>query len=643
LSLQPILLFDGECGICRSWVSYWQRLTEGRVVYRPYQDAAAEFPAISAEAFARAIWLIEPEGQVYSGAAASYRVLSYAPGHGGWWWAYRHVPGFAAASERAYRFFAGHREFLGRVTRLLWGAVLEPERHTLASWLFLRFLGAIYVVAFASLAVQVLGLVGRDGVLPLGDYLSAARQGWGEAAFWRLPTLFWLASSDTALIAAAVAGVALGVLVLLNIGVRAALVGAFALYLSFVYAGQAFMNFQWDQLLLEAGFLAIFLTAGSPIVVWLYRFLVFRFLFLAGAVKLASGDRAWRSLSALDYHFWTQPLPTPLAWYAAALPRPLLAGATAGVLLIELGLVFLIWLPRRLRAIAGFAVLLFELLIMLTGNYNFFNLLTMALCVFLFDDAALRRVVPAPFAQRAKRREPRPGYAATATAALLALILVPAGLNRLWQPLAGSDLPLAGALSEAIAPLLIVNPYGLFAIMTTSRPEVILEGSDDGRTWREYVFRYMPGPVARAPPWCIAHQPRLDWQMWVVGYGGPAANPWVEALVQSLLRGSAPVLALLAANPFPEHPPKYLRAELYDYRFADAETHARTGEWWVRRLEGLYLPPVSLDTVSRPLKNLRAGEARTPRRAPARGKRRAGADRRSLRPTGGIRPRCSAR
>ncbi len=305
---------------------------------------------------------------------------------------------FAEASEWSYTFFARRRDLLSRATRLLWGPALEPERNTLVSWLFLRLFGAIYVAAFASLGVQVLGLVGPDGILPLGEYLSAARQGWGAAAYWRLPTLFWLGSSDTVLLAATMIGVVLGLLVTLGIWVRPALIGAFVLYLSFVYAGQVFMNFQWDLLLLEAGFLAIFLTAGSHIIVWLYRWLVFRFLFLAGAMKLLSGDPTWRNLTALDYHFWTQPLPTPLAWYAAQLPHWVLASATAVVLAIELGLVFLILLPRRLRTIAAWGVLLFQLLILLTGNYNFFNLQTMLLCIFLFDDAALRRLVPSRLA-----------------------------------------------------------------------------------------------------------------------------------------------------------------------------------------------------------------------------------------------------
>ena len=205
--------------------------------------------------------------------------------------------------------------------------------------------------------MQILGLVGSGGLLPLGEYLAAAREGWGTDAYWRLPTLFWLGSSDALLVAGTIAGVALGALVVANVMTRAALVALFALYLSYVYAGQLFMSYQWDLLLLETGFLAIFLTGGSRIVVWLYRFLLFRFLFLAGAAKLLSGDPTWTSLTALDYHFWTQPLPTPLAWYAAQAPHWLLAAATAASLFIELIAAFLIFLPRRPRMLAAVLVL----------------------------------------------------------------------------------------------------------------------------------------------------------------------------------------------------------------------------------------------------------------------------------------------
>src|SRR5207249_1604582 len=279
-----------------------------------------------------------------------------------------------------------------------------------------------------SLNVQIIGLVGHDGILPLHNYLDAAYQALGNTAYRVLPTLFWLKASDPVLIAGTLVGVLLGLLVIVDWWTRPALIGLFVLYLSYVYAGQDFTSFQWDLLLLEAGFLAIFLTAGSRIVVWLYRWLVFRYFLVAGAVKLLSGDATWRDLTALDYHFWTQPLPTPLAWYAAQLPPWILAAATTATLVVEIVCVFLIFLPRRPRIAAAVALLLFEMLIVLTGNYNFFNLLSMLICVFLFDDAALSRLMPGRFALWARRKAPHPGRAATMVASALALVVVPVGL-----------------------------------------------------------------------------------------------------------------------------------------------------------------------------------------------------------------------
>jgi predicted DCC family thiol-disulfide oxidoreductase YuxK len=595
----PTLVYDGDCTICRYWVIYWQGLTNERVVFRPYQEAATDFPTIPLEAFQRAIQLIEPDGHVYSGAAATFGVLRRAPGRSAWWGCYAHLPGFAALSEWAYAYFARRRGLLNRLTRLLWGPALQAERYALVSWVFLRLFGAIYIAAFASLGVQILGLVGHAGIAPVGEYFEVARQALGNSAYRFLPTLFWVNSSDTALVAGTVIGALLGLLVVVDRWTRPALIGLFALYLSYVYAGQGFMSFQWDALLLEAGFLAIFLTGGSRIVVWLYRWLVFRYLFLAGVVKLLSGDPTWRNLTALEYHFWTQPLPTPLAWYAAQLPTWLLVGGTAATLVIELGSVFLIFLPRRLRAVAACCVLLLQSLIVLTGNYNFFNLLTMLLCVFLFDDAALRRLIPRWFELRAQTHALLPGRAATLIAMALALIVVPVGLNRIWQTLARTDLPVLGALTHAVSSLSIVNPYGLFAVMTTTRPEILIEGSADGQVWREYVFRYKPGPLSRPALWNIPHQPRLDWQMWFAALGSIRDNPWIESLMLRLLEGSPSVLALLDSNPFADGPPKYVRALLYDYRFADRHTHIVTGQWWVRRPEGLYFPQVSLADFGR--------------------------------------------
>ena len=565
--LRPTLIYDGDCGICKKWVTYWEGLTGARVIYRPYQDAAQDYPDIPIDTFRHAIQFVETDTRVYSGAAATYRVLRYAPGRQGWWWIYAYVPGFAPVAEWVYAFFARRRDLLSHVTRLLWGTTLEAERYDAVIWVFLRGLGLVYFAAFASLAAQILGLVGSAGVLPVESFLQAAREYYGIAAYRTVPTLFWLNASDTTLVMGTVAGIALALLVVSGVAVRAALVGLFALYLSYVYAGQAFMTFQWDELLLEVGFLAIFLTGGSRIVVWLYRWLLFRYLFMAGAAKLLSGDATWRNLTALEYHFETQPLPTPLAWYAAHLPQWILVGGTAATLVIEVGVAFLIFAPRRLRAGAAWCVLGFQSLIALTGNYNFFNLLTMLLCVFLFDDAALRSVIPKRLAARVGEQPTRAGRTATTIAVLVALTVVPAGVNRTWQLFTATRLPLAGTLTDAIAPLLIVNSYGLFAVMTTTRPEIVVEGSDDGKQWREYEFRYRPGSISRRPPWNVPHQPRLDWQMWFAALSDPSDSPWFGNFLRRLLENDPSVLSLLAGNPFPDHPPKYVRAMLYDYRF----------------------------------------------------------------------------
>jgi predicted DCC family thiol-disulfide oxidoreductase YuxK len=596
---RPTLVYDGDCGICRYWVNYWHDLTGDKVVYRAYQEAAADFQQIPPEAFRRSIQFIEPDGQVFSGAAARYRLLRVVPGRSFWWWWYTSIPGVAPVTEWAYTYFARRRGLLNHVSKVLWGPALEAERYQLVGWVFLRLLGAAYIAAFASLGVQILGLIGHAGILPLDSYLSAAHRALGSGAYHLMPTLFWLNSSDGALVAGALLGVLLGALVVVDLWTTPALIGLYVLYLAYVYAGQDFMTFQWDLLLLEAGFLAVFLSRGSRIVVWLYRWLVFRYMFMAGLVKLLSGDPTWRNSTALEYHFWTQPLPTPLAWYAAQLPHWLLIGATAATLLIELGLVFLIFLPRRIRAFAAFSVLALQLMIILTGNYNFFNLLTMMLCVMLFDDAALRRLIPQRLRTRIGGRAPMPGRAATVIATALALVLVPAGLNRIHETVTLTDLPVAGSLSAAVAPLLIVNPYGLFAVMTTTRPEIVVEGSADGRVWREYVFRYKPGPLSRPARWNIPHQPRLDWQMWFAALGDVRQNPWIEALMLRLLEGSPQVLALLDSAPFADRPPKYVRAELYDYRFSDPATHDATGNWWVRRRIDLYFPQVSLADFGR--------------------------------------------
>ena len=276
----------------------------------------------------------------------------------------------------------------------MWGRNHEPPRYDLVSFLFLRLFGLVYLSAFVSFAVQAQGLIGSHGILPVAELVDAVAGRLGPERFFLAPMVFWLNDSDVAIQAVCWAGAGLSLLLVVNLLPRLSLFLLYALYLSLFYAGQAFMSFQWDTFLLETGFVALLLSFATAPGIWLLRWLLFRFMFMSGVVKLLSGDPNWWNLSALSYHFLTQPLPTPLAWYAAQLPPGLLKFATGGTFFVELILPFLIFCPRRLRFFAAFGILLLQSCILITGNYNWFNLQTMLLCLPLFDDAAMRKILP---------------------------------------------------------------------------------------------------------------------------------------------------------------------------------------------------------------------------------------------------------
>jgi predicted DCC family thiol-disulfide oxidoreductase YuxK len=590
---KPLLVFDGDCGFCRYWVRYWQRLTGDAVAYAPYQDVAPRYPQIPVDAFRRGVQYIA-NGKVASNAEASFRVLSHG-GKGLWLALYRHFPGFEDFSELAYTVISTHREFFYRISRVLWGPELEPPRYEFVSWVFLRLFALIYLAAFASFGVQALGLIGSHGILPLSDFVNAEAARIGPARYFVIPMVFWFSSSDFAIQAVCWTGVGLSLLLFFNLVPRLCLFLLFTLYLSLLYAGQDFMNFQWDVFLLETGFLALILSFAPKPGIWLLRWLLFRFMFMSGVVKLASGDPNWRGLSALTYHFLTQPLPTPIAWYAAQLPAGFLKLATGATFVVELVLPFFIFFPRRLRFVAAFGILLLEVLIFVTGNYNWFNLQTIVLCLPLFDDQALTKMLPQRLVGFLAPRI-RPLHPARATryamGALTGLIVFASLVEMDWR-FGGNPPALALAVDQIIEPLHIVSGYGLFAIMTTERDEIVIEGSNDGVDWREYGFRYKPGDLNRTPPWNIPHQPRLDWQMWFAALEEPEAIPWFQKFLGRLLENQPDVIRLLATNPFPDAPPRYVRAQFYDYTYASAEEKAK-GIWWKRRPLRLYWPASQL-------------------------------------------------
>jgi predicted DCC family thiol-disulfide oxidoreductase YuxK len=604
---RPLLIFDGDCGFCRRWIARWKSATGESVDYAESRQAAARFPEIPKEAFARSVQLVLPSGEVFEGAEAVFRSLAYSPRHRWLLEAYRRVPGVAGATELAYAFVARHRRAASAVTGALWGKTVARPTYRLATALFLRLVGVCYLAAFVSLWVQVDGLVGSHGILPLGNLLDAARSQLGGARWDLLPTLSWIDGSDAFLHFLCGGGALAAVLVILGILPAPALLVCWAFYLSLCVGGQEFLQFQWDMLLLETGLLSIFLAPigrwrvgaalqGPTLVRLLLLWLLFRLSFSSGFVKLASHDPTWRNLTALTYHYWTQPLPAWTAWYASHQPIWLSKVSCLLLFVIELGAPFLIPAPRRLRLFACAAIAGLQALIALSGNYAFFNLLTIALCVLLVDDG----VFPPRSRERAAadERAPRGRWfrlvvAPVAAAVLLASVIEFAGTLRLrvaWPEFAVSFM-------RAAIPFRSVNSYGLFMVMTTSRPEIILEGSEDGAVWRAYEFRWKPGDVARRPRFVAPHQPRLDWQMWFAALGSYAENPWFLELCARLLDGKPEVTRLLAVDPFAGKPPRYLRAVVYEYRFTDPAERRATGAWWKREVKGLYLPVLSREML----------------------------------------------
>jgi len=550
------------------------------------------------EAFAESVWLIEPGGRISGAAEAVCRTLALAGKKRWMLWGYQNLPGVARVAEALYRLVAHNRGVADRIDRWL---IADPHdrgrSYAVARSIFLRALGAVYFAAFLSLWVQVDGLIGSRGILPGRDYLATIRDAdrsfIGE--FFRLPTLGWISSSDSFLHLLCIGGAILAGVLILGLFPLPVLVLLWLCYLSLVNVGQVFLGYQWDGLLLEAGFLAIFFapltwrlkasgSAPSRIVLLLLRWLLFRLMFLSGLVKLIYGADTWRALTAMHFHYQTQPLPTWTSWYANLAPNWFAALSVLSVFFVEL-LVPILFFSRRSRRIFACAItILFQILIAATGNYGFFNLLAVVLCLTLIDDAAWSRLA---WFTRAGHQAGWRGreFAAWVTVPLALLLfpltLVPAcgriGLGALVpRPLEN--------LWVALSPFESINAYGLFAQMTTRRLELIVEGSDDGKQWTPYEFKWKPGDVNRPPGFCGPHMPRLDWQMWFAALDVEQGqlDGWVPRFLDRLHEGSPAVLGLLRENPFPRRPPRYLRILVYDYRFTTSAQRSSSGAWWRR-------------------------------------------------------------
>ena len=463
--------------------------------------------------------------------------------------------------------------------------------YSIGFWFLARLTGLSYFFAFLSLYPQIPGLIGPNGILPAETLLSRATQVLSpETALWALPSLGWtFGTSNFALHLIALLGIVGSLLLLTGFLRPFGAILSWLGWLSFVNIGQDFLSFQWDTLLLEVGFLLIFLEKPGlrprppgpdtpPLLIRLaLTFLLFRLMFSSGIVKILSGDPTWSDLSAMTYHFFTQPIPNPLSWFIHQLPHPLLHLSTLFTFVIELLLPFALLFPQpkvRLTASLGFLSLM--LLIALTGNYAFFNLLTIGLCLALIENRYLSywlqpKTVPLPWT-------PVPWRHLASLAALLQLSLaVPILLSTLQL------LPRASQSTwqNSFAPWHLTSGYGLFAVMTTRRPELTLERSSNGLDWQPILFSDKAGPPDRLPPQIAPFQPRLDWQMWFAALSAERGQlpGWFSPFLKKLQKGDPAVWNLLPSQPHSSEN-DYLRLRLDQYRFTTLSERSSTGNWW---------------------------------------------------------------
>jgi hypothetical protein len=510
-----------------------------------------------------------------------------------------------------------------------------PCNGLLPRWIFLRALAAIYFSAFFSLLFQIEGLIGPRGVLSAEQTLAGVRNGVGSLRFWYAPTLFWLSSGSHMMMAVVWLGIAASVAAFVNAWPRLSFFVCFVCFLSFVTAADAFSSYQSDGMLLEAGFLALFFVprglwpgwgrASPPARASLFLLLWewFRIYFESGIVKLLSGDVEWRNFTAMDEYYQNGPLPTWIGWYVEHLPHWFHAATVAATLGMELAVVWMVFLPRRVRIVCFFIVTPWEIGVVLTANYTFLNYLVLALGFLLLDDRSMRWLLPqrlrsilleSPLEVDAPRKtesnsilktskdETQPevrddmrgmrGYLRAASLFGTAVTLTWIGYATMAEMIRmpWPELPLPETPVVALEPFRIANQYGLFAVMTRGRYEIEFQGSNDGQNWTPYLFRYKPQLLDQAPGIYAPYQPRFEWNLWFASLDDWQRNNLVPLAEERLLENDPDVLALFRGNPFGQAPPRYVRAVLWQYWFTSMDEKRRTGNWWRRELMGLYAP-----------------------------------------------------
>lgn len=495
---------------------------------------------------------------------------------------------------------------------------IQPCEYILTRFLFLRALAFVYLMAYLGLAFQARALFGEKGILPAPLFINRVISFYGEPleTFFKIPSLFLWHFSDFSLSFFVWLGVGLSILALIGVTNSILYFALWFIYLSFVNIGQVFYGYGWESLLLETGFLAIFLCPTFAIhpfskktpppipVIWLLRWVLFRVILGAGLIKVR-GDTCWLDLTCMNFHYETQPVPNPLSWYLHKIPQFLHKFEVAFTHFIELIAIWFIFGPRRLRLIAGFLQAVFQFTLIISGNLSWLNYITLVLCISCFDDAFLLRLAPARLVLGKLKSYLDSIYPLLTVTRVHRLVLT--SLTALVLIL--SIQPVLNLFSShqymnaSFDSFHLVNTYGAFGSITKERMEVVLEGTNEteikpNTQWIEYGFKCKPGDLYRMPCLMSPYHYRMDWQMWFAAMSSYHDHPWIISFVSKLLKNDKDTLGLIAKNPFPNSPPRFIRAEWYYYQFTSFEERKTTGAYWKRTRMQSYLPPLWLEHPS---------------------------------------------
>jgi predicted DCC family thiol-disulfide oxidoreductase YuxK len=606
--MKPVLLYDEGSMLCRARVAQWQYRTGTDVQFIPYDDAWGIFPQeygpIPSYQPGISFHLVDSDGEVYANAEAVCRMLTYAH-HGSWRYAlYKRNALFARVSDKWYSRTATNRLLCDKIHYYASGRDDTAATYYMTRWAFLRVIGLVYFIAFGSLWLQLGGLTGSEGIMPMADHMTevqaalddqGAPKGWQRLLLY--PTVGLVNTTDLALNALCCLGMVAGLMLLVGLVPPLAALAAWLAYLSLVNGVPVFMAQPWDRLLVEVGFLTIFLTPiqifpdphtrsePSAGVVFLLRWLLFRIVFVSGLMKL--GDGTWTSLSALNHYFEVQPLPTVVGWY------------------LELIVPFFIFAPRRLRNWAGSILIAYLGIILFTSNYGYFTFIALGLCLMLFDDAQAKRLFASATVSQigAVPVRPTPWLLRKALVLAMAMFLVVSSLGTTARLLRPPTVEKEEAMAFGTDAFHLTSAYTVSFGLTDTRLDLIVEGSNDGVNWTPYAFRWLPGDVKQRPRWMQPHVPRIDWQMLAEARNaqrGESPNQWLTQFLDKLQAGSKDVVALVMKAPFGDTAPRYLRVRRYEYTFTSLETRREDGAWWERTDQGSYVGPTTYNNAAPP-------------------------------------------